>query len=143
MKYERYTKVELLNNKSYTFDKNIFSISILILLCIFFIILFSNGGLSTEKNFYVNCDVSKGWGFPYCENPFYLNYPICNEVWDGACTQQLLENGFVYGTPPPRYFLYFNYAIFMLLVSAFVINHLVHNRHLKLADIKFKQLEAE
>lgn len=134
MKYERYTIRKLEDGTPYIFDKLIFTLSILALLIIFFIIVIINGGLDTEKHFYVKCQ--SDYGNPTCQNPMYLNYPYCTQVWENACLEKSVPNGFIYGTPQPRYFIYFNYAIFILLVGAFISNHLIHNRHIKIKNIK-------
>jgi hypothetical protein len=144
MKYDRYTTVELENGEHYIFDKYVFLGYIGVLLLIFLSFILLNGGLSSDKNIYVKCDVkhNSGWSQPMCENPFYKNYEYCNTLWARACEQETIPNGFTYGKPPPSIMIWFDICVFIGLILATLINHYIWNRWIKFKDLKIKKIEV-
>jgi len=114
---------------SYKFDKLIFGSYILIFL-FSFLMVFLFAGSDRSFHVYYSCDADHRDGLR-CEQPFYLNYPICESLWAGACSDQFVDSGFSYGSPEPWIVKNWGLLIGLGLVSAFVINHLVHNRSFK------------
>lgn len=110
---------------SYVFDKLIFAIYILFFLLFFLIVFFVYGGDRNYHVYYVCNAVGD-----VCQNPFYLNYPLCYDVWDGACLDRTVPNGFSFGKPIP--FIYKYWTVFLLIgfVVALLINHLMNNKNL-------------
>ena len=135
MKQERFKNIILSNGRRYTFDTYIFLSYIFALLFFFIAIMLLNGGLQQINNFYVTCNNSIGTTYTYldgthtvtdCENPLY-NTKYCRYAWATACEDKYIPNGFVYGTPPPKYFAMFNTITILLLLTAFILNHVIYN----------------
>jgi hypothetical protein len=129
------------NGRQYVFDRYFFIGVVVVLLSIFLLIVLLNGGLGKINNFYVTCnntfgnnymDINKSFvGTLYnCENPLY-NTKYCRYAWAGACEEQYIPNGFVYGTPPTKYLQGFTSITLSLLLLAFTFNHFLYNTRWK------------
>lgn len=117
---ERFTKFG-----EYRFDKLIFGIFTLTMLFIF-VIMFLVYGSDRTEHIYYTCNTAGDQ--PFCENPFLNNHPTCERIWDGACDQELIMNGFSYGEKAPWIVDAWGFIVGGLLFCAFLINHLIHNR---------------
>lgn len=120
----------------YLFDKLIFGIYILIVLLLFVCVFIASGSYRSNHIHYV-CD-SKSIGLSYCEQPFFMNYPLCEKMWLGACDQKFVPDGFEFGDPAPWIVRSWGMILGVLLFVAFVVNHFVHNK-----NFKFKKINIE
>ena len=115
------------NFGGYRFDKLLFSAYILIILALF-IFVFISFGSDKSNHIYYKCSNVGQYGSASCINPFYDQYPLCERVWDGACVQKTVLNGFSYGQPPPAIFSYWGFIVGGLLFFCFLINHFIYNK---------------
>ena len=135
-KFERYTKLDFEGGSSYIVDKYIIYAWVSIAL-LFVIIIFFKYGFQIEKQYYINCDVPQNIYFNSlaigkCQNILYLNFPICEEINNGAfCNVEYFDNGFTYGEPTPWIINYFPTIIVFLLIIALIINDLINNNRFK------------
>ena len=135
-KADRYTRIKLKNDKDYIVDKYlIYSWAFISLLGVIFIM--SLYGFNIEKQYYINCDVPENSYFNNlaigkCQNTLYHNFPICEEINNGAfCNVEYFDNGFTYGEPTPWIINYFPTIIVFLLIIALIINDLINNNRFK------------
>jgi hypothetical protein len=113
--------------KGYRFDKLIFG-SFIMLVMALFLIMFIAFGSDRGYHIYYVCDAG---GQPFCSQPFYKQYPICESAWVGACDSELVLNGFEFGDPAPWIIKNWGLIIGSLLAGAFFVNHFVHNKYFK------------
>lgn len=102
----------------YKFNKNIFRISLLIMVLLFILAWINEGGNIMEKKVYMSCP-EKG---SKCYNPLYKT---CQESY---CEQEYLMPGDEIGSKPK--FLYNNFLAItiIVLIISFIINHYRHNK---------------
>lgn len=111
--------------KGLKFDKAIFSAIIIFFLLIFFVVMVKNG-FDKDVHQYIACKDSV-----QCYNPLYMQFPVCEKFFYGACTTEYLPSGFVYGTPPPKILEWFTNALLVSIVAGFILNHFMYNREKK------------
>lgn len=122
----------------YRFRKAIFRYAVGLMFLLFVLVLASTG-FSFEPKVYFSCPLDAPGG--YCENPFYkeclhnpsscpfnIDYPELAPEFERISDQYKLPAGFSVGTPPP--FLVKNFGAFvsLIILMAFVINHLLYNK---------------
>lgn len=117
----------------YRFDKLIFGGFILLVLAIF-VFMFLFYGSDRDYHIYYVCDADARDGLR-CEQPFYLNYPLCEQAWSTACSDKYVPTGFSFGEPAPWIVKNWGVIIGSLLAGAFFVNHFVHNRNFKFNKI--------
>lgn len=113
-------KIEL---PGYKFNNTIFKIAIFIIAC-----LLVATALQLKDNAYFKCNEES---ITPCENPFYL-MKICTFNNDNNCLIKYLMPGESIGTKPgPLYSLAGPLAL-SILALAFLINHLIYNKGVKI-----------
>ena len=137
----------------YKFDKRIFRIAIILMVFVFVAGWGLDGFVNpTQYNIYVNCPAEGG---KPCHNPFFqqCDTPICPEPpeLDTRIDYQgqldalpTLPPGFSYGKKP-NWIIRNGWliAIFILMLS-FIVNHRVHNKHIKFwHGVKKNLMEAK
>jgi len=136
---ERFTELKRDDKVIYRFDRLFFA-GFVVLSLLFFVLIFLIYGSDRSYHIHYVCNTSMqnvpGYSpQPFCENPFYLNHPVCESMWDGACDQKTVMNGFEFGDPAPSVVKYFGLILGVLLALTFLINHLVHNRGFKFPEV--------
>ena len=113
----------------YVFDRLIF-VSYIFVCLVFFVSIFFVYGMDKSYHIYYVCDADASQGFR-CEQPFFMNYPLCESVWDGACVDRFVSNGFSFGEPAPWIVYSFGWIVGVCLFLCFLFNHLLYNRDFK------------
>lgn len=114
---------------SYKFDKLIFG-SFILLVLFLFLIMFLAFGSDRDYHIHYVCNADGRDGLR-CEQPFYLNFPLCEQAWSTACSDKYVPSGFEFGDPAPWIISNWGLIVGGLLFCAFVINHVVHNKSFK------------
>lgn len=117
---ERFTELG-----GYRFDKLIFGGFILLVLALF-MIMFLSYGADRGYHIYYFCDADARDGLQ-CKNPFFAEYPICEQAWSTACSDKFVPTGFEFGEPAPWIIKNWGMIVGLLLAGAFVVNHFMHN----------------
>lgn len=135
---ERFTELKNDDVVVYRFDKLIFGCFVLVILA-FFVAMFLFFGSDRTYHIHYVCDTSSlaTYSQPYCENPFYKSHPVCDQMWDGACDQEFVMNGFEFGKPAPFLVKHFGLILGVLLFFAFLINHFVHNKDFRIKKLRW------
>lgn len=111
-------KVRYVNG--YIIDRRIFLLLMVVIISLT-IYGFSRYDWNFEQKIYLSCDSPTP-----CQNPLYER---CSEWY---CQEQLIPAGFEYGEKPDSFFMNFNMYVLLLVIVAFVLNHIIHNRNFEL-----------
>ena len=101
----------------------------MLLIVFVMILLLSVHNFDYSRNLYIHCS-SKD----VCENPLYKVYPQCESV--GLCDNPTVPSGFTLGNPPPFFLQYWGSFCLLIVLIAFLVNHLLFNKDFKWSDMK-------
>ena len=90
-------------------------------------------GNPLQNRLYVKCE-----GERPCENLFYHNFAYCGKELPAdsfLCSSETLPRNFVYGQAPNWINQNFFMLVAILIVAAFVFNHFLYNRKVKLRGL--------
>lgn len=109
-------------SNGYVVDKVVTNCAMLVIFAYLILVCWSMG-FDFSKKVYVSCDSPSP-----CNNPLYEYRDRSWCVWD-FCDSIQLEPGFEFGSKPSVLFDFaWSFSIIVLL-GAFVLNHLLHNRN--------------
>lgn len=108
----------------YYIDKRIFRVAF-ILLFLLIIIAFGSNDWEFKTSVYVSCASQE----PFCENPYYDYELLYNKPCPhkGLCDQEILYGGESYGKKPSVWFSAYLGLTILIILFAFVMNHIIHN----------------
>ena len=131
-------------NQVYIFDKMIFRLTFVTVLLVFLFVFIDNGGFG--NHFFYSCPSANG---APCQNPFWDNcsrnaFYTCSDInlipddYLFLGGSEFISAGTTLGDRPGFLVNYFGLLFFLLLLNAFLFNHLTYNR-----GFSFRKLKAE
>ena len=129
----------------YNFNKWVFRSAIILIVVLFFCIWVSSGFVALNKNYvYFECGSAS---FGACENPFYdlcnskgeLFYQdsnICDDLDSSMYEEQFVLVGYSVGEKPSWLLSNSLTFAYLIILLAFIFNHLVFNKNYKFRGIK-------
>ena len=118
--------------KPYRIDKTLVSFYFLCMVLSVLIIIGVVYNFDTTKKIYVHCPNDSIPFLGGCENPLFLEYPLCSMVSEEFCQTRILPLGYSYGSPPPKILSWFPIIFIGGLIGVFILNHFKYNCGVKL-----------
>ena len=124
-------QLDFSKSKVYVFRKWIFR-SVIVLMLFLGVVSWGLQGWGNplQNRLYVRCE-----GERPCENLFYHNFAYCGTADSFLCSSETLPRNFVYGQAPNWINQNFFMLVAILIVAAFVVNHFLYNRKVKLRGL--------